>query len=161
MHSTTNLTDPSLIAQVTAAVIAALRAAEMESSGRPDAASRQTDETKSYSSFQLAKLKGFCGVQLDRDIPGIWDYFKTMKDVDAHRTKLHESMAGWARKHDISITRGIYFDKTTMDEITKLEFNPGAASAYFCTADKGMSILIVRSQQGETADIRSREQALT
>jgi hypothetical protein len=48
-----------------------------------------------------------------------------------------------------------------MDEIVKLEFNPGAATAYFATAEKGMSILVVRPRKGnETADIRTKEQAM-
>ncbi len=55
----------------------------------------------------------------------------------------------------------MYFDKATMDEITKLKFNPGAATAYFSTSEKGMSILIVCPRLGnEPADIRSWEQAL-
>jgi hypothetical protein len=48
-----------------------------------------------------------------------------------------------------------------MDEIVKLEFNPGAATAYFAMAEKGMSILIVRQHWGnQTADIRSKEHAM-
>jgi hypothetical protein len=133
---------------------------ETEGSSQPDAATRQTDKMKSYSSVQLAKLKGFCGVQMDRDIPEIWDYLKTTNDFDPHCTKLLKSMADWACTQYISITSGIYFDKTTMDEITKQEFNPGAATSFF-TAEKGISILIIHPQHGnETADIHSREQAL-
>jgi hypothetical protein len=52
-------------------------------------------------------------------------------------------MGSWARDNEITITRGLYFEKSTMDEIVKLEFNPGAAAAYFATAEKGMSILIM------------------
>ena len=111
--------------------------------------------------FQLAKLKGFCGVYANENIPPIWDYFCSTKEVDAHRTKLLEEMGSWARDNEITITMDLYFEKSTMDEIVKLEFNPGAATAYFATAEKGMSILIVRPRRGhETADIRSKEQAM-
>lgn len=41
-----------------------------------------------------------------------------------------------------------------MDEIVKLEFNPGAATAYVSTAERGVSILEVRPRQGnDTAEI--------
>jgi hypothetical protein len=51
--------------------------------------------SRPYSLFQLAKLKGFCGVHENCDIPPIWDYYHSTKDVDAHRTKLLEEMGQW------------------------------------------------------------------
>jgi hypothetical protein len=144
-----------------AAVLTALRANGTGSGGGTEDTTRLADDSKTYSTFQLAKLKGFCGVLDNCDIPPIWDYLRTTKDVDAHRTKLLECMGQWAREHEISITRGLYFEKSTMDEITKLEFNPGSATAYFATAEKGISILIVRPRKGhETANLRSKEQAM-
>jgi hypothetical protein len=151
-----------MVAQITAAVLAALRASGGVNGGTIDETTRPIEEGKAYSTFQLAKLKGFCGVLDNCDIPPIWDYFRTTKDVDAHRTKLLECMGQWAREHEISITRGLYFEKSTMDEITKMEFNPGSATAYFATAEKGVSILIVRPRKGqETAELRSKEQAMS
>lgn len=89
--------DVSLVAQVTAAVLAALRASGTTSGGGGEEATiKQTEDAKVYSTFQLAKLKGFCGVLDNCDIPPIWDYFRTTKDVDAHRTKLLECMSQWA-----------------------------------------------------------------
>jgi hypothetical protein len=154
--------DVSLIAQVTAAVMAALRANNGSIGGAiEDGTSKQADESKQYSTFQLAKLKGFCGIIHNSDIPPIWNYFRSTKDVDAHRTKLLECMGQWAKENEITITRGLYFEKSTMDEITKMEFNPGSATAYFPTAEKGISILIVRPRQGhETAELRSKEHAM-
>jgi hypothetical protein len=154
--------DVALIAQVTAAVVAALRTNDNAVVGvQAEGGARSTEEARAYTSFQLAKLKGFCCVYENANIPPIWDYFTTTKDVDAHRAKLLGEMGTWARENDITITRGLYFEKSTMDEIIKLEFNPGAATAYFATAEKGMSILIVRPRKGnETADIRSKEQAM-
>jgi hypothetical protein len=59
------------------------------------------------------------------------------------------------------LTRGIYFDKLMMVEIVKFEFNPGAATAYFATAEKGILILIVQPHWGnEKTDIQSKEQAM-
>jgi hypothetical protein len=154
--------DVTLVAQITAAVLAALRTSGAGSGGTIDEATRPNDEGKAYSTFQLAKLKGFCGVVDNCDIPPIWDYFRTTKDIDAHRTKLLECMGQWAREHEISITRGLYFEKSTMDEIIKMEFNPGSATAYFATAEKGISILIVRPRKGqETVELRSKEQAMS
>lgn len=59
------------------------------------------------------------------------------------------------------LTRWIYFEKPTMEEIIKLEFNPGAAMAYFNNAKRGISILIICPRHGnETTDIRSKEHAM-
>ena len=70
-------------------------------------------------------------------------------------------MGAWVRENEITITRGLYFEKSKMDEVVKLEFNPVAATAYFATAEKGMSILTVRPHKGnKTADIRSKEHAM-
>ena len=83
--------DVSLVAQVTATVMAALRANGGGMGTAPhEEPTRQTDDSKPYSTFQLAKLKGFCCVLDNGDIPPIWDYFRSTKDVDAHRTKLLE-----------------------------------------------------------------------
>ena len=159
---TTPQLDVNLVAQVTAAVMAALRANSGGVGGAfEEGAPRQADESKQFSTFQLAKLKGFCGIVHNCDIPPIWDYFRSTKDVDAHRTKLLECMGQWARENEIAITRGLYFEKATMDEITKMEFNPGSATAYFPSAEKGISILIVRPRKGqEMAELRSREHAM-
>ena len=70
-------------------------------------------------------------------------------------------MGQWVSQNEITLTRGIYFDKLTMDEIVKLELNPGAATAFLATAEKGISILIVRPHRGnETADIRLKEHTM-
>jgi hypothetical protein len=155
--------DVSLVAQVTAAVLSALRATGGSTGTQlMEGATRSADEAKPYSAFQLAKLKGFCCVHENCEIPPIWDYFRGTKDVDAHRTKLLECMTSWAKENEITITRGIYFEKSTMDEIVKLEFNPGAATAYFPTAEKGISILVVRPRKGqEAAELRAKEQAMS
>jgi hypothetical protein len=148
-----------MVMQVTAAVVAALRAGEAHQSQTTDSA-KSSDEQKPYSEFQVAKLKGFSCVRNEENLQPIWDYFRSTKDVDAQRTKLLQEMRAWARTHDVQINRSLYFDKSTMDDITKLEFCPGTPTAYLSTAEQGISILVCRPRTGnETADIRSREQA--
>jgi hypothetical protein len=84
------------------------------------------NEVRPYSEFQLAKLKGYCCVHSFLNLPPIWEYFKSTKDVDAQWIQLMESMKDWAKKHDVQINRGIYFDKATMDDdIVRLECCPG------------------------------------
>lgn len=152
-----------LLAQVTAAVVAAFRAGNgVDSTETPARGTgRTSDEPKAYSEYQLAKLKGFCCVRNESGLPPIWEYFRSTKEVDAQRAKLVESMQSWAKNHDAQINRGVYFDKSTMDEIVKLEFCPGTPTAYLNTAEQGMSLLICRPRTGnETADIRSKEHAM-
>ena len=95
------------------------------------------------------------------NLPEIWEYFKSTKDVDAQRTQLQVGMKEWARQHDVQINRGVYFNITTMDEIMRMEFCPGTPTAYLATAEQGISILVCRPRAGnETDDIWSREQTV-
>jgi hypothetical protein len=149
-----------LLAQVTAAVLAAVRAGNGQEAMPAGIPGRAGDECKPYSEYQLAKLKGFCCVRTNAGLPEIWDYFKSTKEVDAHRTQLVEEMKRWATANEVQINRGIYFDKSTMDDFVKMDFCPGTPTAYITTAEQGISILICRPRMGnETADIRSKEQA--
>jgi hypothetical protein len=155
--------DVSIIAQVTAAVVAALRAEQHQGSTRtePQGDGRTAESQKGYSEFQLAKLKGFSCVRAESSLQPIWQYFKSTKELDAQRTQLLEEMKQWARQNDVHIHRNIYFDKATMDDITKMEFGPGTPTAYLATAEQGISILACRPRLGnETADIRTKEQAI-
>jgi len=75
--------------------------------------------------------------------------------------QLLEEMRQWARQNDVQLNRSIYFDKATMDDITKMEFGPGTPTAYLSMAEQGLSILICCPHMGnETADIRSKEQVM-
>jgi hypothetical protein len=152
-----------MLAQVTAAVVAAFRTGggdERADSGAHNNG-KGTEDAKAYTDFQLAKLKGFCCVRNNSNLPTIWEYFQTTKEVDAQRTQLVEEMYAWAKQDEVQVNRSIYFDKSTMEDITRMEFCPGTPMAYLDTAEQGMSLLICRSQTGnETADIRSKEQAM-
>ena len=155
--------EPTVLAQVAAAVVAAFRTGTgtdgQEAGVRH--ASTSVEEPKAYSEFQLAKLKGFCCIRNNSSLPPIWEYFRSTKEVDAQRTQLMEDMNTWARQNDVQLNRGVYFDKHTMDDIVKLEFCPGTPTAYWNTAEQGMSLLICRPRSGnETADIRTKEHAI-
>jgi hypothetical protein len=89
----------------------------------------------------LAKLKGFCCVHNNSGLLSIWEYFRSTKEVDAQRTQLVEEMQTWAKQNNVKLNRGLYFDKTMMDDIVKLEFCPGTPTAYLNTAEQGMLLL--------------------
>jgi hypothetical protein len=72
-----------------------------------------------------------------------------------------EEMKQWARSHDVQINRSIYFEKASMDDITKMEFGPGTPTAYLNTAEQGISILTCRPRMGnEAAELRAKEHAV-
>jgi hypothetical protein len=80
--------EPTVLAQVAAAVVAAFRTGtgmDGEDTGVRHT-STSTEETKAYSEFQLAKLKGFCCVRNNSGLQPIWEYFRSTKEVDAQRT---------------------------------------------------------------------------
>lgn len=162
-HPSGTVMEAGMLAQVTAAVVAAFRAGNgLDSSETVSRGSgKTTEDMKAYSEYQLAKLKGFCCVRNNSSLPTIWEYFRSTKEVDAQRTQLVEEMQSWAKNNDVQLNRGVYFDKTTIDDIVKMEFCPGTPTAYLNTAEQGMSLLICRPRTGnETADIRSKDHAM-
>jgi hypothetical protein len=138
--------DMAMLAQVTAAVMKAIRAGggQGTTDGDPRGMGKSTDDQKVYSEYQLAKLKGFCCMRHNSGLPTIWDYFKSTKEVDAQRTQLIEEMKRWATANKVQLNGGVYFDKATMDDIVKLDFCPGTPTAYLNTVEQGMSMLICR-----------------
>jgi hypothetical protein len=91
----------------------------------------------------------------------IWEYFKSTKDAGTHYTQLLELMKEWVQQDNIPINYGVYFDKSTMDDIVCLEFFPGMPTVYLVTAEHGISILVCCPRFGnEMADIQSKEQAI-
>ena len=101
--------DPGMLAQVTAAVVAAFRAGGgMDMiDGSIRGTEKLTEEAKAYSKFQLAKLKGFCCVCNHSGLLTIWEYFCTSKEVDVQWTQLVEEMNTWAKQHKVQINRGV------------------------------------------------------
>ena len=83
-----------MLAQVTAAIMAAIWAEGGHDIGTMDlrGTGKAAEKQRAYSEYQLAKLKGFCCVWTNADLPEIWDYFKSTKEVDAQRTQLLEEM---------------------------------------------------------------------
>jgi hypothetical protein len=92
-------TPVSMVAQVTAAEVAAMRAGEAQVASSTEKSSKE--DQKPYSEFQLAKLKGFSCVRNDEHLQPIWEYFRSTKDVDAQRTQLLQEMRRWAKNHDV------------------------------------------------------------
>jgi hypothetical protein len=46
-------------------------------------------------------------------------------------------MKGWARQHDVQINQGIYFDKSTMEDIVCMEFCPLPKDGNSISCDRG------------------------
>ena len=81
--------------------------------------------------------------------------------MDAQCTQLMEYMHAWAKQHNIQLNRGVYFDKTAMDDIVKSEFCLGTPTTYLNTAEQGMSLLVCRPHTGnETTNIWTKEHAM-
>ena len=113
------------------------------------------DETgKVYDKFHYAVLQGFSHCHSIADLQPIWGLFAQTKSFDTHRLTIKDSMITWARRFNVTINRGIFFAKQTIDDFINLRFNPSGGVAYFATAEKGMSILLCRSRAGD-----EREQA--
>lgn len=151
-----------MLANMTAAIVAALQAQNTPEGGTGrHNQDKPGEDYRPHSKFQLAKLKGFCCMWTNADPPPIWGYFKSTKDVDTQWTQLLEDMMTWAKQQDVQINRGLYFNKATKYDIVKWEFCPVTPTAFWNTAEQGISLLICSPRQGnETSDICLKEQAL-
>jgi hypothetical protein len=113
-----------------------------------------------YTNYQVAAIKGFCGLRDTNAIPVIWARFQTSKHTDDHRLNVDKRMKEWSTQRGIEIDQGVFFSKETIDDIVKLRPNPGDGHPTLKTGEKGISILVClpRTQQ-EIEAIRLREQA--
>ena len=74
-----------MLVQVTAAVLAAVWAGNGQDGtvNNPQGMQKATEDQRTFSKYQLVKLKGFCCVRTKAGLPEIWDYFKSTKEVHA------------------------------------------------------------------------------
>ena len=69
-------------------------------------------------------------------------------------------MDQWARAHGIKLDCGIFFEQKSIDDIVNLRFNPGQGVAQFCSAERGLSLLICRTRTPEEIErVREHEAA--
>ncbi len=122
-------------------------------------ASATANDKKEYDEFQRAILQGFAHTPTPAGLPTIWSLFCQTKSADTHRLHIKEAMNQWARNAGVTINRGMYLTKVAIDDIVNLRFNPGGSSAYYASAEKGISILLCRSRPGEDRE-SARQQEL-
>jgi len=113
-----------------------------------------------YTKYQVAVIKGYCGLRDTGAIPTIWALFQTSKHTEDHRLNLEKRMREWSTLNGTEINHGVFFSKDTIDDIVKLRPNPGDGHPTLKTGERGVSILacLPRSQNDIEA-IRIREQA--
>jgi hypothetical protein len=118
-----------------------------------------TADKREYDVFQRAILQGFANTPTLAGLPHIWSLFCQTKLVDTHRLHIRDAMLAWAQAYGVSINRGMYLPKSVVEDIINLRFNPGGCSAYYSTAEKGISILLCCSRPGEDREA-ARQQEL-
>jgi hypothetical protein len=90
---------------------------------------QQKEETATlYTKYQVAVIKGYCGLRDMAAIPIIWARFQTSKHTEDHR-------------NGTEINHGVFFLKETIEDIVKLRPNPGDGHHTLKTAKRGVSIL--------------------
>jgi hypothetical protein len=124
------------------------------------AAAKENHTPKPYSTYDIAAIKGYCGITATSDIPIIWALFKTSKDREDHRLNIQKRMAVWSKENGIPIDHSIFLASDTIDDIVKLRPNPGGASATVKTGERGVSILACLPRvASDIESIRLRESA--
>lgn len=115
---------------------------------------RGDEAGKAYDRYHYAVIKGFSNCTDMASIQPIWGLFAQTKSFETQRLTIKDSMIAWARRYNVTINRGIFLTKSTIDDFINLRFNPSGGVAYYATAEKGMSILLCRPRAGD-----EREQA--
>lgn len=124
------------------------------------AAQQMEAATTLYTDYQVAVIKGYCGLRETAAIPVIWALFQTSKHTEDHRLNLEKKMREWSMLHGIEIDHGVFFSKETIEDIVKLRPNPGDGHPTLKTAEKGVSILACLPRtQNEMEALRLQEQA--
>lgn len=107
---------------------------------------------KTYDAYNFAVLQGFSHCPTPAGLQPIWGLFTQTKSIETHRLHIKEHMKNWARTQGVTINKGIFFSKQTIEDIMHLRFNPSGGVAYFSTAEKGISILLCHPKAGDDRD---------
>ena len=113
-----------------------------------------------YTYYQVAVIKGYCGLHDIAAILVIWALFQTSKHTEDHRLNLEKWMKERSGQHRIEIDHKIFFSKETIDDTVKLRPNPADEHWMLKTAGKGVSKLTcLPCMQIEIESLRIWEQA--
>jgi hypothetical protein len=73
-----------------------------------------------YTEYQVAVIKGYCGLRDMGAIPTIWALFQTRKHTEDHWLNLKKRMQEWSTMHGTEIDHGVFFSKDTIDDIVAM-----------------------------------------
>ena len=107
---------------------------------------------KTYDAYNFAVLQGFSQCPTTAGLQPIWGLFTQTKCIETHHLHIKDCMKTWARNNSVTINKGIFFTKQTIEDIMHLRFNPSGGVAYFSTAEKGISILVCHPKAGDDRD---------
>ena len=103
----------------------------------PSGGENQTTSTKSnlvevgkgkrYDIFELSMLRGWSGTPEVLKLQHIWREFQEIKTINNHRYSIMKSMMLWSSTFGYKLDQGIYFGKSTMDEIVSSREEPGSS----------------------------------
>ena len=128
--------------------------------GSKDTGTDVDHKGKLYSKYQVAAIKGFSGVHSLKDVPSIWGYFQTTKSTDEHRTMITQRMINWASSHGFRVDRSIFFPASFVEDVVKLNLNPGVCIAEYSSLDKGFTPMACRPRDAAAIEIlKERERA--
>ena len=102
---------------------------------------RTWERDKNYDIYELSVVEGFSGVDTIDEIQRVWHLFQTVKNMDTRRLNRGNVMKEWATHMSVEIDDSVYFNKSTIEDIVNLHFNPGGCLATFKSAEKGISFL--------------------
>ena len=78
---------------------------------------------------QLAKIMGWSGTNVVRELSPCWFEFQATKDTDEHRSTIERGMDKWASDKGVEIDDSCYFAKKLVEDWVALRMNPRGGTA--------------------------------
>jgi hypothetical protein len=101
--------------------------------------SKKKEEGRTLGEYDVAALKGWCGVEDIQKVPAAWCLFKTSKNPVHARTNIMSGMKQWSESFGIEISTNILFTEDQIKDILKMEPNPSGCVGTSKASDRGVS----------------------
>jgi hypothetical protein len=101
--------------------------------------SKKKEEGRTLDEYDVAALKGWCGVEDISKVPAIWPLFKASKSIVHARSNIMNGMKQWSETMGVEISSNILLTEDQIKDIIKMEPNPSGCVGTSKASDRGVS----------------------
>ena len=124
------------------------------------AASKNSDEGRVLTEYDLAALKGFSGVETAAECTVFWPLLRTSKSIDVTRNNLMRGMKKWSEATGHEIYKNVRYSDECIKDIMKMDPNPVGTVASLSSSERGVSNMAnIPKTPKEIEERKKQEQA--